>query len=213
MPGVVLVAGLAIVAAVVATSDDVSVSILNQIHADAASLHDVGGTYVPGWTSPEYNPFVDGRLRLLTLVASIVYLLSVTAIGATLVGAIRGSERWPRLVRLLAGFLPGYLMVLFPLQLLFAALPVVTAAWIALVALPVVAVLLQRRALAATAAGLRSDRGYRRRWVGLVVVIAGILLVCGLHRLQAGREFMVPDSISTTPIPSWPSFAPLNIVS
>jgi hypothetical protein len=196
VPGAVLVIGLAAAYLVVATAQGVSVRALGQIHGDSAQLHDVGGTYVAGWISPQWNPFVDDRFRVLTLLASIVYLTSVTAIGATLIGAIRGADRWPRLVRLLAGFLPGYLIVLAPLQILFAGVPYLTAAWIALVATPVVAVVLQRRALAQTAHGLRHDRQYRRRWLAAAAAAVGILLLCGLHRLQAGRDFMVPDSIS-----------------
>jgi hypothetical protein len=128
LPGAVLVLGLAAAWIVVAKAQGVSVRALGQIHGDSASLHEVGGTYVAGWISPQWNPFVDHRFRVLTLLASIVYLSSVTAIGATLIGAIRGGDRWPRVVRALAGFLPGYLIVLAPLQLLFAGVPYLTAA-------------------------------------------------------------------------------------
>ncbi|HEX5922235.1 MAG TPA: hypothetical protein VFY45_00275 [Baekduia sp.] len=196
MPGAVLVAGLALSAFVVARSSGVSVLALSQIQADGASLHDVGGTYVAGWISPSFNPFVDGRFRIFTLLASVVYMLSVTAIGATLVGAIRGADRWPRVVRLLAGFLPGYLMVLAPLQILYAGVPYRTSSWLALIVTPAIAVALQRHALTDTAHDLRHDGAYRRRWLGAAAIITGILLVCGLHRLQAGRNFMVPDSLS-----------------
>ncbi len=196
MPGALLVLGLGVVITVVATASNVSIKILSRIHADAASLHEVGGTYVAGWTSPEFNPFVDGRFRVLTLLLTIVYLFSITAIGAFLVGLIRGSQHWPRAVRLLAGFLPGYLMVLAPLQVLFAAMGYTTAAWIALVVVPAVAVFTQRRAVVATASGLRHDPGYRRRWLTVAATIGAILLLCGLHHLQYGRYFMVPDSIS-----------------
>ena len=196
LPGAVLVVGLAVVAAVVAGSNGVSIPALAQIQADGASTHEVGGTYVAGWISPLWNPFVDGRFRILTLIATAVYFTSVTAIGATLVAAIRGSAAWPRVVRVLAGFLPGYLIMLGPLQLLFAGVGYLTAAWVALVATPLVAIALHRRALAATATALRHDGGYRRRWLGAAAAILGILVLCGLHRLQSGRYFMVPDSIA-----------------
>jgi hypothetical protein len=195
----VLVAGLALVAAIVGLADDVDVHVLHTIHADGASTHDVTKIYVPGWISPAFNPFVDDRLRLLTPLVTIVYLLSVTAIGSLLVGAIRGSERWPRLVRLLAGFLPGFLMVLAPLQILFARFGTVTAAWIALVAVPLVAALAHRRTIAERLAQRRSaaaDAPARRSWLPVAGGIALILLVCLLHRLQAGRSFMVPDSMT-----------------
>jgi hypothetical protein len=196
MPGVVLILGLAVAFIVVATDPDVSVRVLRQIHGDSAMLHDVGGTYVAGWTSPQWNPFVDGRFRILTLLATGVYLTSVTAIGATIVASLRGVEQWPRSVRLLAGFLPGYLVVLAPLQLLFAGVPYLTAAWISLVAAPVIAVALHRESLAATAAGLRHDPEFRRSWLGAAAIIGGVLLLCGVHHLQSGRNFMVPDSLS-----------------
>jgi hypothetical protein len=196
LPGVLLLVGLGTVITVVATASNVSIHTLSQIHADAASLHDVGGTYVAGWTSPEFNPFVDGRFRLPTLLLTIIYLLSVTAIGAFFIGLIRGSERWPRAVRLLAGFLPGYLMVLAPLQVLFAAIGVTAASWIALLAIPTIAVFTQRRAVVATASGLRHDRTYRRRWLVVTATVGFFLLLCGLHHLLYGRYFMVPDSIS-----------------
>jgi hypothetical protein len=196
VPGVLLVVGLAVMLVAVATASNVSVRILHRIHADASMLHEVGGTYVAGWTSPEFDPFVDGRFRVLTLALTIVYLLSAAAIGAFFVGAIRGSQQWPRPVRLLAGFLPGYLMLLAPLQLLFAALSFTTAAWIALVTVPAVAVISQRRAAVATASALRHDPDYRRRWLVVTATVGGILLLCGVHHLQAGRYFMVPDSIS-----------------
>ncbi len=196
IPGVVLVLGLAIALVIVATDPEVNGGVLRQIHADSASTHDVGGTYVAGWTSPEWNPFVEGRFRILTLLATIVYLTSVTAIGATIIGAIRGVDRWPLSVRLLSGFLPGYLIVLAPLQLLFAGVSYLTASWISLVTVAVIAVLLHRQPLVAAATGLRSDPDYRRRWIGAAAIIGGVLLLCGVHRLQAGRNFMVPDSIS-----------------
>jgi hypothetical protein len=196
IPGAVLVIGLAIAVVVVATDSKVSAGVLRQIHGDSASTHGVGGIYVAGWTSPQWNPFVEGRFRILTLLATIVYLTSVTAIGATIIGAIRGVDGWPLSVRLLAGFLPGYLIMLAPLQLLFAGVSYLTASWISLVAAPVIAVLLHRQSLAAAATGLRSDPDYRRRWLGAAAIIGGVLLLCGVHHLQAGRNFMVPDSLS-----------------
>jgi hypothetical protein len=196
LPGAVLLLGLAVTALVVNRAPNVSVRSLHEIHGDGAMLHEVGGTYVAGWLSPDWNPFVEGRFRILTLLATIVYMTSVTAIGATLIGAIRGSADWPRVARLLAGFLPGYLIVLGPLQLLFSCVYYVTAAWITLIALPLIAIALQRRALVSTAHDLRHDSGYRRRWLGATVAIVAILVLWGVDRLQSGREFMVPDSIT-----------------
>jgi hypothetical protein len=196
LPGAVLILGLAAAFLVVGRAQGVSVKALGLIHGESSQLHQVGGMYVADWNSPLYNPFVENRFRILTLLATLVYLVSVTAVGATLIGAVRGVDRWPRAVRALAGFLPGYLIVLAPIQVLFAWMPYRSAAWTTLIALPVIAILLQRRALLTTAHGLRHDPQYRRRWLGAAAAVLGILLVCGVHRLQAGRNFMVPDSIT-----------------
>jgi hypothetical protein len=86
--------------------------------------------------------------------------------------------------------------MLGPLQLLFAGVPYLTASWIALIAAPTAAVLLHRQTLVATSRSLRHDGRYRRRWLGTAAILGGILLLCGLHRLQSGRYFLAPDSIS-----------------
>jgi hypothetical protein len=199
-PGVVLVAGLGLVAAIVTLADDVDFRALHLLHAEGAQTHVVTQIYVPGWISPAFNPFTDDRLRLLTPLVTLLYLLSVTAIGSPLVGAIRGSETWPRVARLLAGFLPGFLIVLAPLQIVFAATGIVTAAWIALATAPAAAVLIHRRTIAARVAALRSPErtpgAARRTWLGAAGAIAFVVALCAVHRLQAGRMFMVPDSIS-----------------
>jgi hypothetical protein len=98
-------------------------------------------------------------------------------------------------VRLLAGFLPGYLMVLAPLQLLFAAVPLVAAAWIAALGVPAVALAVHCRAIGASVATLRADRAARRGWSLTVLAAVGVLGIAAIHRLQAGRNFMVPDSV------------------
>ncbi|MDX6717369.1 MAG: hypothetical protein QOH30_3927 [Baekduia sp.] len=194
IPAAVLVGGLAGVAAIVASAAGVSVSALHHIHADAASLHDVGALNVT-WPSASFNPFVEHRLRIVTLVLTVPYLCAVTALGSIVIGAVRGSARWPRLVRPLAGFLPGYLMVLAPLQLLFAAVPLVAAAWIAALGVPAAALAVHRRAAVAAVATLRADRATRRGWSLTALGAAGVVGVAAIHRLQAGRNFMVPDSV------------------
>jgi hypothetical protein len=195
-PGAVLLGGLALSAALVASSGDVDLHTLHVIHGDGAQVHNIKQVYIAGWTSPDYDPFADGRLRLLTPLLAFVYLFSVTAIGLPLVKAIRGSDAWPQAVRLLAGFLPGYLMVLAPLQVLYGAVGTITASWIALVALPLVAAALHRDALTrgrSAAARAADRRGQARAWIP---IIAFVILLCAIFRLQAGRNFMVPDSIS-----------------
>ncbi|MET0604233.1 MAG: hypothetical protein ABW167_19770 [Baekduia sp.] len=151
-------------------------------------------SYPPGFDLAALNPFIEGRLRVLTVLLTAVYFVSVAAIGNIIVGAIRGSDRWPRPVAAMAGFLPGYLMLLAPLQLLFAAVPLRTASWIALLGVPVTAIMLHRRAIARHAGTLSRDRAALGRWG---VVAAGVSVVIALalvHRLQTGRFFMTQDS-------------------
>ncbi|MCW3004640.1 MAG: hypothetical protein JWQ20_3938, partial [Conexibacter sp.] len=194
LPAAVLAGGLALTAAAVASASGVSVSALHRIHADAASLHDVAKVY-NGWTSANFDPFADHRLRALTVLLTVAYLWSVTALGSVVIGAMRGSERWPRAVRLLAGFLPGYLMVLAPLQLVFAAAPLVTAAWISVAGVTIAALVAGRRSLAGGVTALGRDRLARRRWGITTAGVAGVAVLAALHRLQAGRNFMVSDSV------------------
>jgi hypothetical protein len=194
--GAFLVAGLALVALIVAKTKGIDPGALDQIHADGTMTHEPLGQYSGGWSDPTHNPFADNRLRLLTPFLALIYLTSVGAIGAVLLRSVRGIDGWPRLVRLLAGFLPGFLIVLLPLQLLFAGIGTFTASWIALVAVPLAAVLLQRRTIVTTAGRLRRNEHHDRRTaLGVTAAAALILLICGLWRIQAGRYFMAPDSI------------------
>lgn len=195
LAGAVLIVGLVAVAAF-AFASGVSLVAQHHIHAGAAGLHDVGKIYVPGWTSPNYNPFADHRLRAITPLLTIVYLCSTTALGSVLVGAMRGSSEWPLAVRLLAGFLPGYLMSLGPLQLLFAAVPLVPAAWLAIVGVTVAAVAVHGRGALVAARQLQSDATGRRRLLRSGAIVAGILVLAGVHRVQMGFNFMVTDSIT-----------------
>jgi len=193
-PGVVLLAGLALVWLLVHGADEVDLHQLHLIHADGASTHEIAQFYQPDWLSPNFNPFVENRLRAITPLLAILQLVSVAAIGAALIDAIPGAAQWPRTVRVLGSFLPGFLMVLAPLQILFAAVSPVTGSHIALVALPLSALAIQRRGVAE---GLqRVRRGERPVLLGAVAVAVAVMVVCALDRLQAGRYFMVPDSIT-----------------
>jgi hypothetical protein len=196
-PAAFLIGGLALVALVVTESKGVDVGVLDKIHADGTRTREVMELTENGsWADPTHNPFTADRLRLLTPLLALVYYTSVTAIGSTFIALIRGSDRWPTVLRLLAGFLPGFLMVLLPLQLLFQTFAPLTAAWVALVAVPVSAVLLKRRELAATAERLRRNEHHDRlTWVGALGWLVVIVVLAGLWRLQAGRYFMTSDSI------------------
>jgi hypothetical protein len=195
LAGAVLIAGIAIVAGITAASG-ISLVGPHHIHVDAAGLHDVGRIYVPAWTSPDYNPFVDDRLRAITPLLTIAYMFSATALGSVVVRAMRGSSQWPVAVRLLAGFLPGYVMLLGPLQLLFAAVPLVPAAWLAIAGTTAAAIAVQGPRAVVAAQRLREDAPGRRRLLRGAVVAGGILALAGLHRIQMGPNFMVNDSIS-----------------
>jgi hypothetical protein len=158
-------------------------------------VHELGFQFPQNVPDP-HNPFVENRVRFITPLLTAIYLMSTCALGAPIVRMIRGSEEWPAVVRVLGGFLPGFLIPLVPLQVLFAATDLVTAARIALVAVPVAALLVHRRTLAASMArardGARPDAGRVLAVLGGLVLI---LALCAVHRMQAGRSFMVPDSI------------------
>jgi mannose-6-phosphate isomerase len=191
-----LVAGLLVAGVLVAMAQAVSLPQLAVLHAEGVQLHDVGKTYVNGWDSPAYNPFLHGRLRVLTVLLTVVYLASVTSLGALIVARVRGVQEWPRTVRVLAAFLPGYLMVLAPLQLIYSAIPYVTASWVALILVVGTSLAVHRRTLLATATRLRDDGAYRGRWLRTAGWVSGLVLLTALWRLQAGRNFMVSDSVT-----------------
>lgn len=198
-PALVILAGLAAVMGVVATTPGLSPSYLLAVTRSGFGLFPVRFQvpvgYDPGFDLAKLDPFVDDRLRVLTVALTITYFISVTALGNVIIRGIRGSDRWPRLAYALAGFLPGYLMLLMPLQLLFAVLPLVTAAWFALVGVPVAAVAVHRQAIMREAATVMRDRSALARWG---VVAGGAVVAVALamtHRLQAGMFYLTQDSI------------------
>lgn len=193
-PALVLVLGLSLAALLVTSTPGLSASELLRLTRDGFGLHEVGGVK-DAWKTAPYSPFVDGRLRGMTVVLAIVYLASVAAIGNILVAGIRGDDRWPRPVSAIAGLLPGYVMLLAPLQLLFAVLPLLTAAWTALIGVPVIALLVHGRAIRAFTTAVKRDRA--ALWdLQLVAIGVGALVALALvHRLQAESFFLTQDSI------------------
>jgi hypothetical protein len=156
------------------------------------------GTLGP-FNFPPVSPFgtqLAQRPWLLTLAFIAVYLSSTMAIGSRVVTAIQGDDHWPAPVRMLAGFLPGYVMTLAPLQLLFARIPYREASWAAVAALALVALLLHRRVLLAALRDLRAGRFARGRGAGVMAVVVALVLVAVVHRLQQGLLFLTQDSIS-----------------
>jgi hypothetical protein len=197
VPSIVLLAGLAAVAVIVAAQSSLSPSALSERSGAAWGLYTVGN--VPAvYARLPFSPFdahIDHRSWGLTILLTLVYLGSVTAIGNTVVKAVRGSDSWPRPLSAVAGFLPGYVMVLAPLQLLFAAVPLSTAVWLALGGMPVTALMIHRRALSRFSTDLRRNRRPPRNaglTVGGIIVLVVLAVV---HRLQVDEFFLTQDSI------------------
>jgi hypothetical protein len=143
-----------------------------------------------------FSPDISHRSWLLTMTFEVTYLASTMAIGSRLVPALRGDDQWPAPVRLLAGFLPGYLMTLAPLQLLFAAVPLATASWIGLAAVPAWAIALHWRRLIAGARDLRLRPPRRDGATVAVGIVLVMVTVAAIHRLQQGTFHLTQDSIA-----------------
>jgi hypothetical protein len=199
LPGLVLLLGLAIVAAIVAPRASLSPAALQARLPTAWGLYPIGGR-PEVWISPPFSPFDAGvghRSWAVMMLLYVVYLGSVAAVGSVIVDAVRGDDRWPRAVSALAGFLPGYVMVLAPLQLLFAAVPVSTASWIALGGMPTIALVVHRRTLVAYAAEVRHDGLGRLNVVWATVgTMFLVVVVAMVHRLQVGQFYLTQDSIA-----------------
>lgn len=194
---VVLAAGLVVVLVVVGLEPDITFARLRGFVA-TTNLPQPVGTVWPEFDFPAVSPFsaeIEHRSWLETILFDVVYLASTMAIGSTVVPAIQGDDEWPAPVRILAGFLPGYLMVIAPLQLLFGMVPLATATWIGLVAMPVAALALHRRCVVAGVRGMRLGmprRGGMTVAVGLATALACLGLI---HRLQQGVFYLTQDSI------------------
>ncbi len=197
LPAAVLVLGLGAVLGIVSSSADVSLADLGNFRSDRGTYP--VGSYPGGWWAYPgarlFYPSIGGTVHAATAAFAIAYLGAATALGSFLVDGLRGDDRWPRSVSVLAGFLPGYLMLLAPLQLLFAGVSFQAATWIALLGLPAVVLVLHRRAIAKVASSLRDDGTARRKAVTSTVVVIGVVAVAAVHRLQAGRFFLVQDSL------------------
>jgi hypothetical protein len=200
LPLIVLGAGLLTVVIVVFTSE--------QQTTFAGLRSDLSNLYMPQTvgTLPQFiafppiesfSPDIAHRSWLLTMMFEVIYIASTMAIGSRLVAAIRGDDEWPTPVRWLAGFLPGYLMTLAPLQLLFVAVPLATASWIGLAAVPAWALALHWRGVVAGARDLRLGPPRRDGATVAVSVALVMVVVAIIHRLQQGVFHLTQDSIST----------------
>jgi hypothetical protein len=200
LPLIVLGIGLLLVLIVVVTSKEHATFAGLRTYLSDDYLPKAVGTQPPFASfppiAPSFSPGLSHRPWLLTMIFEIIYLTSTVAIGSRIVAALRGDDEWPAPVRLLAGFLPGYLMTLAPLQLLFTAVPVATASWIGLAAVPAWAIALHWRGLiAGTRGGLRL-RPPRPDGVTAAVSIALLMVVvAAIHRLQQGVFHLTQDSI------------------
>lgn len=197
LPAAFLVLGLGAVLGIVSSSADVSLSSLRHFRSDHG-IYPVG-SFPNGWWSYTdarlFYPAIGGNVHAATGAFSLVYLGAATALGSFLVDGLRGDDRWPRPVSALAGFLPGYLMLLAPLQLLFACVAFRTAGWIALLGVPAVALAVHRHALAGAATALRHDRATRWSVASSAAVVSAVVGIAAVHRLQAGNFFLMQDSL------------------
>jgi hypothetical protein len=199
LPLIVLGVGLLVVAVVVVTSKEQTFFAGLRTYLGNDYLPKAVGTQPPFARfppiKPSFSPDLAHRSWLLTMIFEVTYLTSTMAIGSRLVPAIRGDDEWPVPVRWLAGFLPGYLMTLAPLQLLFAAVPLATASWIGLAAVPAWAIALHWRGLIVGTRDLRL-RPPRRDGATVAVGIALVMVVvAAIHRLQQGVFHLTQDSI------------------
>jgi hypothetical protein len=197
LPVIVLGAGLLVVLVVIGTSDQQTTLAGMRTYLSNDYLPKPVGT-LPWFTVfppiESFSPDISHRSWLLTIIFEVTYLPATMAIGSRIVHPLQGDDEWPAPVRWLAGFLPGYLMTLAPLQLLFTAVPLATASWVGLAAVPAWAIALHWRGLIA---GARTPRLPRRDGatvaVGIVVVM---VMLAAIHRLQQGIFHLTQDSIS-----------------
>jgi hypothetical protein len=199
LPLIVLGAGLLIVVIVVATSAQQTT--FAGLRAELSNLYlpQTVGTLPPFIAFPQietFNPDIIHRSWLLTMMFEVVYIASTMAIGSQLAATLRGDDEWPAPVRMLAGFLPGYLMTLAPLQLLFVAVPLATASWIGLAAVPAWAIALHWRGLIAGTRDLRLGLPRRDGTTVAVSIVLAMIVVAAIHRLQQGVFHLTQDSIS-----------------
>jgi hypothetical protein len=199
LPLIVLGVGLLVVLVVVSTSEEQTTFTGLREALGNVYLPQTVGTLPQFIVFPPIESFSPDLLRrswLLTMTFEVTYLASTMAIGSRVVAAIRGDDEWPVPVRLLAGFLPGYLMTLAPLQLLFAAVPLATASWIALAAVPAWAIALHWRGLIAGTRDLRLGLPRRDGTTVAVSIVLVMVVVAVIHRLQQGVFHLTQDSIS-----------------
>jgi hypothetical protein len=197
LPLLVLGVGLLVVLAVItASGEQTTLAGSRERLGDLYLPHAVGS--LPPYKYPSISPFITDiahRSWLLTMTFEVVYITSTMALGSRVAAAIRGDDNWPAPVQMLAGFLPGYLMTLAPLQLLFTAVPVATASWIALAAVPASAIALHWRGLAASARRLRLRPPHSDGVAISVGIAVAMVVVAAIHRLQQGIFHLTQDSI------------------
>ncbi|WP_445149047.1 hypothetical protein [Baekduia sp. Peel2402] len=198
IPALAFTLGLGVVALLTVPkprlSADAMDGLARQVMGRVPVLAEMGGAH----GNVEYNPLdpsVAHRPLALTLALALPYFVAVLALGAPIVAAVRGDDRWPSALSGLAGFLPGYLIVLAPVQLLYGVLPVRTASWVALAAVPAAAILLHRKAITAAwvEPGQRAAHARRLGWAAVGVVL--MVLVMLVHRLQVDGDYLTQDSI------------------
>jgi hypothetical protein len=200
LPLIVLGVGLLVVLVVIVASEQQATLAGMRTYLSNEYLPKPVGT-LPSFTIfPPIEPFSPDTLHrswLLTMIFEVTYVASTMAIGCRVVPALCGEDEWPVPVRWLAGFLPGYLMTLAPLQLLFSAVPLATASWIGLAALPAWAIALHWRGLIGGVRDLRLGPPRRDGTTVAVGIALAIFAVAAIHRLQQGIFHLTQDSIAS----------------
>lgn len=199
LPVIVLGVGLLVVLIVVVTSEQQATFAGLRAYLSNDYLPKPVGAlpqFAPFPPIESFSPDISHRSWLLTLTFEVTYVTSTMAIGSRVVPALRGDDEWPAPVRLLAGFLPGYLMTLAPLQLVFTAMPLATASWIGLAVVPAWALALHWRGLVAGARDLRLRPPRRDGATVAVGVALAMVIVAAVHRLQQGWFHLTQDSIA-----------------
>ncbi|WP_445149048.1 hypothetical protein [Baekduia sp. Peel2402] len=196
-PAVGLVGGLVLVANIVATHGRLSPHALDArfgVNSGIFPVGDATATYPEDLAISPFETAIAHRWWVLTLVLALAYCGATAALGRPIVAAVRGEDRWPVAISALAGFIPGFVLLLGPLQLLYAAVPTETASWIALAGTVAAALLVNRDAVRASPTVLRARAA--RAGVGWGVAGAfALVLIAVVHRLQVDAAFLTQDSI------------------
>jgi hypothetical protein len=173
---------------------------LHEIHADAARVYPPAQVVYDYWGSPwdssGFNPFTHS-VPVLHLIAGLAFYLGVISAGAWMIRRLPVARTWPFAIQVLSGFLPAYVISMLPVRMVLFALPspygaqVVLGVFITLAAVSTVSLLRGVR----QSKGLHDIRTYLGRPLLQGLLALAVIVLCLVHRLQSGRNFLVPDSV------------------